>query len=655
MKNQNLLNLKKEQNENRLIRKMIDSYDLINNYRELSAEELIKGAKFIVKEGKVHNYRHVAFKFIERAVQKGSSEAKLILAKMYYNGYGPKRNYEKAATLFKELSNEGNITAKRFYADLIYYALIEYPERKDCVDLYRDSAIGGDLVAKYRLANIYRLGDFADKPDYNTAILYYEDILSKEFGERDANIMAACYRELMHCQLENFYLQEANSTRNYEYYKKRPSLNNLTKKYNECAQNIIRALPDNQKEEFLKSIEVYNSIIKDDSLDVSKISYGEFRKLYFNKHPKIFLTTKKTEYLIYKHGLRNYFVMRDDAEEELEHELQEKEKHAIKQKVVLKKVFENLSIAKPTGEITAEPKKIEEGVDNSVQNFKNNYNVDYSLCVTNLDKYLEEIIYQIFVEGLHNYKKERCQQQINEIIEQINLELNSTVDLKNLVHLITGDASQIPEKNYKKILQKFIKDIVTNRQANRTITQIDVITSYFNFAESVDVQEDFLINDILELYDECAALRQLKLKETFTLGELFNIAFAETLGDDRKTENMLKMEILDYVLKISNKKDSHEVYLKLNELILKLEHFRVMVRNVASHKSVLTQRAIENGLNICITQETSIFNLLDELFGDYLEKQTYITETKKYLAKTKTKVKEEEIDTQITNVINNLN
>ena len=35
-------------------------------------------------------------------------------------------------------------------------------------------------------------------------------------------------------------------------------------------------------------------------LDISKISYGEFRNRYYNKHPRIFLTTKKTEYLIYQ-------------------------------------------------------------------------------------------------------------------------------------------------------------------------------------------------------------------------------------------------------------------------------------------------------------------------------------------------------------------
>ena len=111
------------------------------------------------------------------------------------------------------------------------------------------------------------------------------------------------------------------------------------------------------------------------------------------------------------------------------------------------------------------------------------------------------------------------------------------------------------------------------------------------------------------------------------------------------------MEILDYVLKISNLKDVREVYLKLNELILKLEHFRVMVRNVASHKSVLTQRAIENGLNICITQETSIFNLLDELFGYYLEKQMYIAEVKKYAKNSKTKLTEGEVENLVNSVM----
>ena len=180
------------------------------------------------------------------------------------------------------------------------------------------------------------------------------------------------------------------------------------------------------------------------------------------------------------------------------------------------------------------------------------------------------------------------------------------------------------------------------------------IYNYYYNQANIPAKEDFLINDILNLYSYCKDARQIKQKETFTFGELFNIAFVEDLGSRGSSQNMLKPEILEYVMYISKKFDAQEVYLKLNELILKLEHFRVMVRNVASHKSILTQRAMENGLNICITQETSIFNLLDDLFGDYLEKQTYIAETKKYLESQKIKVSDAEIESEVANILNNL-
>lgn len=642
----------KKENAN-LVRKLADYYELINNYKDLNAEQLIKGAKIILRDRKIYNYRHVAIRFLETAIQKGSDEAKFVLAKIYYNGRDNHEDNEKAAALFKELAESGNVRAKRIYADMIYFFHITNVEREDCVKLYKECSSKGDLIAKYRLANIYRNGDFADKPDYEMATWYYESCLSSEYNEKIANtLMTACCREALHCQLESFYLQEANATRNYEYYKKRPSLNSLTKKYLEYAEQIMEYLPLDDRIAFENSIKVYKSIIKDDSLDISKISYGEFREKYFKKHPRIFLTTKKTEYLIYKQGLRNYFLMRDDAAEEKEYAVEEKEKQTTKKKTILVKALQNLSIAKPTTYVTANPTEIEESVDDSVQNFKNNYNVDYSLCVTNLDKYLEEIMYQIFVVGLTTYKKKQINQSIIRLKNTIIKEISSSGDLSKLAELIVGDISKIPTKNHKRIVEKFIKDIETNSQGSTTAVQIQNISNYYNGLEQLSAADDFLFNDILELYDECARLRGLKIKETFTFGELFDIAFVgDKLGETDTSTNMLKMDILEFANSVSKIDDKQEIYYKLNELILKLEHFRVMVRNVASHKSVLTQRAIENGLNICITQESSIFNLLDELFGDYIEKQTYIEETKKYLKKSKIKYDDTDIDIEISNIM----
>ena len=58
--------------------------------------------------------------------------------------------------------------------------------------------------------------------------------------------------------------------------------------------------------------------------------------------------------------------------------------------------------------------------------------------------------------------------------------------------------------------------------------------------------------------------------------------------------------------------------MKLKEFINKIELFRVVVRNVASHVTPLSQKSIEDGLNLCIMQDNSIFALIDELFGEYI-------------------------------------
>ena len=65
----------------------------------------------------------------------------------------------------------------------------------------------------------------------------------------------------------------------------------------------------------------------------------------------------------------------------------------------------------------------------------------------------------------------------------------------------------------------------------------------------------------------------------------------------------------------------NQASLKLRELLIKVEMFRVIVRNVASHKSTLNQEAVEQGLNISLIQENSIFKLLDEMFGNYLNEK----------------------------------
>ena len=61
--------------------------------------------------------------------------------------------------------------------------------------------------------------------------------------------------------------------------------------------------------------------------------------------------------------------------------------------------------------------------------------------------------------------------------------------------------------------------------------------------------------------------------------------------------------------------------LKINELIAKVELFRVIVRNVASHETILSQKFAEDGFALAILQEDSIFSLMEDLFGEYVVKK----------------------------------
>ena len=96
-KNNNLLKTLGAKNEKtNLVRKLTDYYELMNNYKELNAEDLVRGAKLILEDRRVHNYRHVAIKFLETAIKKQSTEAKFLLAELYANRHGSQEDNEKA-------------------------------------------------------------------------------------------------------------------------------------------------------------------------------------------------------------------------------------------------------------------------------------------------------------------------------------------------------------------------------------------------------------------------------------------------------------------------------------------------------------------------------------------------------------------------------
>ena len=148
----------------------------------------------------------------------------------------------------------------------------------------------------------------------------------------------------------------------------------------------------------------------------------------------------------------------------------------------------------------------------------------------------------------------------------------------------------------------------------------------------------------------------IEMNTSFQLGSLFDLTFVENYIDESVVKmarpNKLKDDILEYVYDLNKNLTKDEIYIKLQELILKVEYFRVMIRNVASHKSILTQSAIEKGLNLCIVQESSIFNLLDELFGEYLEKQSYIRDVENFTSIIENDESFNKVDAYIVEILN---
>ena len=203
-----------------------------------------------------------------------------------------------------------------------------------------------------------------------------------------------------------------------------------------------------------------------------------------------------------------------------------------------------------------------------------------------------------------------CSQDTLKELNYILNGINKSVDLKNDVLL----------KKLEIFAERFQKNWNWKNIAN---DQMQNLGTYFEGEkENLNENETRLIAKMLENSKAREELSTITKSEHFELGNLFYMVFSETGIDGMPmSHKMVDPEFVEFVKYLNKDMDQNEASLKLNELLIKIEMFRTIVRNVASHKHPLSQNAVEHGINISIVQENSIFKLLDELFGEYLNKK----------------------------------
>ncbi len=627
--------------------------------RILSPEEQVKLGLKYYRPGPKQDF-HIAFEIFNMAAEYDYPPAIVYIAKMYHEGLYVGKNVTKSVRYLKRASNLGSINAMCILGGMAKNNESSELPVESAVHYYSEAANLGSLYAKFCLADIFKNGIGVEK-DHEKAIEHFSECLKASPISKNLGILAESYFSLIQCHLEMHYIEEANAVRDVAYYNSSSKKNKEKAKYYlEEAKKIKDLVSPKIKESFNNALDVFSSILNEDDVDLSKMSYGEFRQRYYNKHPRIFLPTKKSEHLIYTDGIKNYFFKRDDAQEELEYSLRQRKDMLEKRKIVLKKLIVDLGIS-TSAEAELAKSTLKE-LDNDLENFKKSYSTDYSSCVINLDKYLEEILHYIFVIELHNYKKEVLDFQINyeenlivKLTQKLSLQkMQNFNSLVNSININTSTA-KIDEEKHKELFCSFISKMIQRKTPRSINNRLTDLNQYKEESSAIDKDEIDIINHINSLNEHIETREKLKVNPTFQLGSLFDLTFVDhnTEDDSMKitSPNKLNEEVISFAHHSNQDMTKNEIYLKLHELILKIEHFRVMIRNVASHKSILTQSLMEKGLNLCIVQESSIFNLLDELFGKHIEAKVYAEDFQKFAEKSSFNIPNQTVNTLIDSMV----
>lgn len=657
--------------------------NILEEAKKLTSDEKLKLVFECASNTRLENREQIAYEILGMAAEEGNQNALIILAKSYLKGRGVKKSRQKYVEYLTKAMDLGNKFAKYLLGEFAIEHNGYLVDIETGVRYLTELSNEGDYSAIFTLAEAYHKGIGVDR-NYEKAIAQYIKCLEVKKDFVDYFQAEACLG-LVKCFVELHYIEEANAVRDARYYQSTQKNKEEAKKYLKMADKFINELPEPDRTSFINNFKIYEDILSDQALNLSKMTYGEFYKKYYGKHPRIFYPTKKFERLIYNDGIKLYFNKRDYTDEEKEIVVAERKELAKKRKCVIKRVVQKLKVSKNAEVVKPEFNEIYKKIYLENKDFEDNYLVDYSTCITYLDKYLEDILYYIFVTCLYENKKEKMLKAINAQEKEINsiIECLNDDQLKKFNNIITGISPNISEEKIsndkrRKLINDFVDALISGKNKNSTATKIENIKACHEAGKILNYDDTAEIKDIvltardlqfakilLEFNDLVSDFNKLKKDDKFELGMLFDLTFISPKTEESEDglgevsyKNKLQDEIIDFVLskdsKLKTKAREQSTILKLNELILKVEHFRVMIRNVASHRSILTQKSVETGINLCIMQKNSIFNLLDDLFGEFIEKQMVKQDIKGFLTENEYEYSEIELERLINKEVNNL-
>jgi len=586
----------------------------------------------------------------EEAVKLGNPYALQCIGIIYHNGHGVNRDYFKAKEYYENAVKAGDLGA-RIPLGILYRdgcgVQLDYSKALKCFN--ETLEIGTQYLKQKNVFNTTEPGyniqlvqntcrraseclaemsyrGFGVKKNYLSAIEFY--INSLNYCNSNTSDQSLTYGSLVQCYLELYYESLANisGNRSKQNILDQQKYKAEAKKYLKLAEDNKHTLNKKDLESYELQIKTYKSILDDENVELSNMDYLEFKNKYFKKHKSIFLLSTKDEHELYEDGIKRYFEKRDTLLEKIERKIQQEREFRYKNYSIIKKKIIDVQ---GSGAVKAMQTRFEQN-KNKIQE---ETMIDFSDCVVNIDKYLEESIKFIFVDTYKEEKQHEIQKTIQENVKSLQNKLKlDEVFLRNVVSILHN--SSVNENFTKEFCLKKIKDFISFKkvQSIKQFPEIKMnnIENYFNEnVDSMSEKEKEFIQNIInagklkkELFEyEDKKENNEDSEDTFTMGNLFYHTFIEqsiTSGDQISTRRVLDKNIVEYVNRINPNMEKEQVELKLNELINKIELFRVVVRNVASHKTELSQKSIEDGLNLCIMQDNSIFALMDDLFGDFI-------------------------------------
>lgn len=518
--------------------------------------------------------------FYQVAAELGNVDALCNLAILYRDGKGVEQDFSKAFTLFKMAAEKNNVMA-------MYNLGILYRDGNGCKKDKKESytwlskaAESKNVEVCYNLGMLYYSDNNIKKAiEYLSKLVLRDSDATGEFAkDMDGLFLYQSCRVLAECYL-NLYMQEISSNYiNNNAEQLRRENNENFKKAVQCVDymsgyyRLLAFLSSVYSEtDIQKTFNLLYSIVHSENIDIDKLTYKDFCENYLNKNEHLLNLTKNGKQSI-RLSFKHFKADQQDEEETI---------------------------------------------------------LNYADYTSSLNQFIESILNKVF-------KQDNCINDFKLFNTDFEYYEDYTDELKNIINNSTDKDLLI--KIAHKLQPKIPEDKLTIERSRQAILQ-SIATHKDNiFYVLKDIKEPIEsmdTKDSRKIYNVFISAMISKLptsenkEESCSIGAFTYGAFKNLDGGYGIAISDISEELIEITKFLNPDLNLKEVKIKLHSLFTYLNLYRIAVRNPASHATEHTNSSTEQpefvsklgyqeALNIAILQNDSIFNLLTDLYGNYL-------------------------------------